>query len=413
MDSETRENTDQAESDAVRSIAELPLIDFSDAGYLAEPLPTLANYASRWKLGRSRRGVEVLDYDLCREVMVSSRFGTGHPRLMDVIGLPEGPALHYKRNSISFHNRGETRTRLRAPLNRTLGMKGSQRFRSDIRQVVKQTIDEIPGDQEINLITELCDRIPSRVYCYWLNAPLEDAEFVSRTSHTVQQVHTRNPEHTAAISKAFEDLLAYVDTRIEASLKNPGDDLLSELVQAAEDGQMSHDDLRNWVVKLAEANTDNSSHQIAIAVIELASRPQLWSSLREDPSLIPDALREVMRYHPRSLSTSREAMEDVVMDGVHIPKGQAVFANIGAAHWNPIHFPEPERFNIHRPMLPAQLNFGGGSFSCIGRFAVTMEIEEVIAHLTTKYSSPKITRFEFDHSPMFTSVTALNVVLDG
>ena len=217
-------------------------------------------------------------------------------------------------------------------MNRTLGMKGSQRFRTDIKQVVKQTIDEIPRDREVNLITELCDRIPSRVYCYWLNAPLEDAEFVSRTSHTVQQVHTRNPEHTTEITKAFEDLLEYVDTRIAATLKNPGDDLLSELVRATEDGQMSHDDLRNWVVKLAEANTDNSSHQIAIAVIELASRPQLWASLREDPSLIPQALDEVMRYHPRSLSTSREAMEDVIMDGVRIPKGLSL-----------IHISEPTR----------------------------------------------------------------------
>ncbi len=124
----------------------------------------------------------------------------------------------------------------------------------------------------------------------WLNAPLEHAEFVSRTSHTVQQVHTRNPEHTKAITKAFEDLLVYVDTRIEAAMKNPGGDLLSELIQATEDGQMTHDDLRNRVVKLAEANTDNSSHQIAIAVIKLASRPDLWTSLREDPSLIPAAL---------------------------------------------------------------------------------------------------------------------------
>ena len=411
MNFESREAVNQRQPDVSRTIAELPLIDFNDAGYLAEPLPTLASYASQWKLGRSTRGIEVLDYDLCREVMVSSKFGTGHPRLMNVIGLPEGPALHYKRNSISFHNRGDTRRKLRAPLNRTLGMKGAQRFRTDIKQVVKQTIDEIPHDQEVNLITALCDRIPSRVYCYWLNAPLEDAEFVSRTSHTVQQVHTRNPEHTKAITKAFEDLLVYVDTRIEAATKNPGDDLLSELIQATEDGQMTHDDLRNWVVKLAEANTDNSSHQIAIAVIELASRPDLWSSLREDPSLIPAALREVMRFHPRSLSTSREAMEDVVMDGVLIPKGEAVFANIGAAHWNPDHFPEPEQFNIHRPTIPAHLNFGGGSFSCIGRFAVTIEIEEVIAYLTAKYSALEIARSEFSHSPMFTSVNALDVVL--
>ena len=400
-------------NEAVSSISDLPYIDFSEAGYLAAPLPTLANYASKWKLARSSRGIEVLDYDLCREVIYKKCFGTGHPKLMDLIGLPEGQALHYKRNSISFHNSGEKRQRLRAPLNRLLGRKGAERFRTDIRQVVKNTVNDIPRGSEVNLITALCDRIPSRVYCYWLNAPIEDADFVSRTSHTVQQVHTRNPEHTAAVTKGFEDLLNYVDVRIEASLKNPGNDLLSDLVRATEAGQLNDDELRNWVVKLAEANTDNTSHQIAIAVIELVSRPQLWSRLHEDPSLIPQALREVMRFHPRSLSTSREAMEDVEMDGVSIPKGEAVFANIGAAHWNPNYFPDPEQFNINRPDNPPHLNFGGGIFSCVGRFAVTIEIEEVIACLSTHFPGLRITRSEFDHSPMFTSVTALDVILEA
>jgi len=397
----------------MKSIADLPEIDFNDATYRAAPLPTLANYARQWKLGRSSRGVEILDYDLCREAILSSSYGTGHPRLMDVIGLPEGPALHYKRHSISFHNRGEKRHRLRAPLTRLMGQKGSERFRSDIRHVVTQTVAELPRDREVNLITELCDRIPSRVYCYWVNGPIEDADFVSRTSHTVQQVHTRNPEHTAAVAKGFEDLLDYVDSRIEATVNNLGDDLLSDLIRATQAGDLTEDELRNWVVKLAEANTDNSSHQIAIAVIELASRPELWASLCQDPALIPQALREVMRFHPRSLSTSRETMEDVELDGVFIPKGEAVFPNIGAAHWNPNYFPDPEQFDIHRPENPPHLNFGGGIFSCIGRFAVILEIEEVIANLTANFPDLRVIRSEFDHSPMFTSVTALDVMLDG
>jgi cytochrome P450 len=120
-----------------------------------------------------------------------------------------------------------------------------------------------------------------------------------------------------------------------------------------------------------------------------------------------------MRYHPRSLSTSREALEDVEMDGVTIPRGTPVFANIGAAHWNPTYFPKPEVFDIHRPDKPTHLNFGGGIFSCIGRFAVTIEIEEVIAHMVTRFPAFRITRSAFTHSPMFTSVSALHGVLDG
>ncbi len=395
------------------SITDLPWIDFEAPDYIADPLATLAGYAERFKLGRSKRGIEIFDYDLCRDTILSRSFGTGHPKLMDVLGLPEGPALNYKRNSISFHNRGETRRRLRVPLTTLMGPEGSERFRTDIKHVVSKTFDEIPRDEPVDLITTLCDRIPSRVYCYWINAPMEDAEFVSATSHIVQQVHTRNPETTAEVTEGFENLLEYVSQRIEAARLAPGDDLLSDLIRATDAGHLTPDELRNWVVKLAEANTDNSSHQIAIAVIELASRPDIWAALGRDTSLVPQALREVMRYHPRSLSTSREALEDVDMDGVQIPKGEAIFPNIGAAHWNPNYFPDPGEFDIHRRDKPTHLNFGGGIFSCIGRFAVTIEIEEVIAYMVTHFPTLRITKSAFSHSPMFTSVTDLEAILDG
>ena len=95
----------------MKSISDLPEIDFGAPDYLAAPLPTLAKFARRTKLGRSKRGVEIFDYNMCRDTIISRKFGTGHPKLMKVLGLPEGPALSYKRNSISFHNRGQTRRR--------------------------------------------------------------------------------------------------------------------------------------------------------------------------------------------------------------------------------------------------------------------------------------------------------------
>ncbi|MEM1431963.1 MAG: cytochrome P450 [Pseudomonadota bacterium] len=395
------------------ALTDLPEIDFTSPAYQAAPMQTLAGYAARHTLGRSFRGIEVFDYDLCRDIILNRAFGTGHPRLMDVLGLPEGPALSYKRRSISFFNRGEERRRLRMPLTQLMGPDGSERFRAGIRHVVRQTLDAVPTDRPVDLIAELCDRIPSRVYCYWVGAPMADAEFVSRTSHTVQQVHTRDPDTTEAVVASFEQLLDFVDACIAAQRRALSDNLLSDLIRATDEEHLTEEDLRNWVVKLAEANTDNSSHQIAIALIELASRPDVWAELGRSPARVPRALDEVMRYHPRSLSTSRETLEDVTLAGVFIPKGNAVFPNIGAAHWNPAYFPHPERFDIDRPEKPAHLNFGGGIFSCIGRFAVTIELEEVIAEMARRYPNLRITRSGFAHSAMFTSVTALEAVLGG
>jgi|GEM_PF-589227 len=392
-------------------LLDLPELDFASADYTARPFQTLAGWAQRWKIARSRRGVEILDYDLCRRAILDRRLGTGHPKLMDVLGLPEGRPLEYKRNSISFFNRGDRRRDLRRPMTRLMSEGGIEAFRADIVATVRRVVDAVPTDQPVDLITALCDPIPSAIYCYWIGAPFEDAEFVARTSHSVQQVHTRNPDHTPEIIAAFEALIDYADKHIAARRENLGDDLLSDMIRAEQDGQLDSDDLRNWVIKLAEANTDNSSHQIALAIIELASRPTVWARLHDDPALVPQAVREVMRFHPRTISTSREVLEEYQIAGVTLPVGTPVFANIGATHWDERYYAAPADFDIDRTDEPPHMNFGGGVFSCIGRFAVTAEVEEVIRLLSARHPALKVDEAHFAHSPMFSLVTRLTARL--
>jgi cytochrome P450 len=391
----------------LKTIAKLPTLDFDSAAYRENPFPILADLARKWRVASSSRGVEILDYDLCRQMIVDPKLGTGHPRLMKVLGLPEGPVLKYKQGSISFFNRGEQRRKLRQPLTRLLSPNGSERFRAEIKAVVADIVSNVPKTTSVDLIQHICDPTPSRVYCQWMGASKNDAAYIARTSHTVQQVHSRNPERTAEIVAAFEGFLNYADERIAIARENPNDTLISDLVGACDAGQLTETDLRNWVIKLAEANTDNSSHQIATVIIELASRPEVWSRLRAEPALIPVAVGEVMRLHPRSISTSREALEDLEIDGVIIPQGTPVFANIGAAHWDERYYPDPGTFSLEREGQPAHLNFGGGIFSCIGRHIVTIEIEEVIARLTEDFPDLSIDEARFEHTPMFTNVIAL------
>lgn len=390
----------------------LPVIDYASADYAAAPFAVLADMARRHRIARSVRGVELLDYDLCRTAIVDRRLGTGHPKLMTVLGLPEGRPLDYKRHSISFFNRGPKRRDLRLPLTKLMGPEAVERFRSDIREIVGRVVDAIPADRAVDLFPVLCDPIPSALYCRWIGAPFSDAGFVARTSHRVQQVHTRDPERSADIVDAFESLIDYADRWIALRRADPGDDLLSDLIRAEEAGRLSPDDLRNWVIKLAEANTDNSSHQIAIAVIELALRPDVWARIGADPSLVPAAVREVMRYHPRTISTSREVLEDTEIGGVALPQGTPVFACIGATHWDPRYYAGPERFDIDRTGEPPHLNFGGGVFSCIGRYVVTIEVEEAVALLARRFPRLRLERTGFSHSPMFTSVTDLVATLE-
>ncbi len=394
------------------AISDLPVLDFSSAEYQSAPFRVLSGWARKWKIAQSGRGVELLDYELCRKAIIDRNLGTGHPGLIDLLGLPEGRPLEYKRDSISFHNRGDRRRDLRRPVVRLLSEEAAESFRPNIRKVVTEVVDAIPADRPADLISTLCDRIPSAVYCHWVGAPMSDADFVARTSHAVQQVHTREPRHTPAVVEAFEALIDYVDERIEDRRRTPGDDLLSDLIRAGNSGQLTAGDIRNWTIKLAEANTDNSSHQIAIAIIELASRPDIWARLGAQPELVSRAVQEVMRYHPRTISTSREVLSEMELDGVALPRGTPVFANIGATHWNADYYSAPEVFDIDRTDEPLHLNFGGGVFSCIGRFIVTVEVEETVALLARRFSGLALEAAGFAHSPMFTSVTHLTARLE-
>ena len=103
-----------------RDVSDLPVLDFSRADYQAAPFPVLSGWARKWKIARSARGVELLDYDLCRKAIIERSFGTGHPKLIEILGLPEGRPLEYKRRSISFFNRGRRRSDLRRPITRLL-----------------------------------------------------------------------------------------------------------------------------------------------------------------------------------------------------------------------------------------------------------------------------------------------------
>lgn len=394
------------------SIDSLPELDFRCADYQESPFRTLSGWAGQWKIARSERGVELLDYALCRKAIIDRRLGTGHPKLMALLGLPDGRPLAYKEQSISYHNRGDRRRDLRIPLNRLFSEQAVEEFRSDIRMITRRVIDALPTDHPVDLIRGLCDPVPSALYCHWVGAPFEDVGYVARTSHIVQQVHTRNPDHTPAILEAFESLIDYADARIAERREALGDDMLSDLIRAEQAGELSPDDLRNWVIKLAEANTDNSSHQIAIAIIELASRPDIWARLGSDPALVQQAVREVMRYHPRTISTSREVLEDTEIEGVFLPKGTPIFANVGATHWNADYYADPETFDIDREGEPPHMNFGGGVFSCVGRFVITAEVEEVVALLAARHPGLRLDKTAFDHSPMFTLVTDLTAQLD-
>jgi len=394
----------------MRQISDLPFIDYQDPAYAADPYLWLADRARRHSLARSERGVEILDYRMCRRFLMDRTFGTDHANLVERMGLPESRALDYKRRMLLTQNRNETRKRIRMTLTSLVGPQPAAAMRGEIAQVVSRLLDGLDGERA-ELKADFADLVPAGVYCTWVDAPLSDARFVADHSEAVLAIFRRDPALTDSIVAAYDRLFAYARVQLEKRRADMGDDFLSRLIRIREAGDLSEPELEDFAVMLIEASTDNTSAQIAIAVDRLTRMPQVWQAIGRDAALAADAVREVMRLWPRSISTSRFALEDTMLGDVHIPHGTTAYASFGAAHRQPDVFDDPHRFDPARPDHPPHMNFGGGVFSCLGQFVASIELEEAVAQLAQRYPNLRVTDVQRDYTAMFQSIARLDVAM--
>ena len=330
------------------AISDLPFLDYNDPAYQVDPFAWLAGKAQQFNLARSERGVEILDFQMCRHFLLDRAFGTDHANLVEKMGLPPSRALEFKRRMILTQNRGETRKRLRNILTHLIGPQYAEAMRADISRIISVLLDNL-SDSAPDLKHDFADLVPAGVYCAWVDAPLSDARFVADSSEAVLAIFRRDPNLTASIVAAYDRLFDYARAQLEKRRQNIGDDFLSKLIRIREAGDLSEGELEDFAVMLIEASTDNTSHQISIAVDRLSAMPDVWKAIAADASLVPGAVREVMRLWPRSISTSRFALEDTEIDGTIIPHGATVFASFGAAHRQPDVFDNPHRFDMTPP----------------------------------------------------------------
>lgn len=394
----------------MRVIADLPFLDYEDPAYAASPFKWLAEKAKSHRIARSARGVELLDYALCRAFVLDRTMGTDHGNLVEKMGIPESRALTFKRRMLLTQNRGEVRQRLRGALTGLIGPKQAGDLRDGIASVVSTLRDTLPAG-EVDLKHAFADLVPAGVYCHWVDAPISDARWVSEMSETVLAIFRRDPSLTPRIVAAYDELFAYATDRISARKQAMGDDFLSRLIRVQEAGGLSEGELEDFAVMLIEASTDNTAASIAIIIDRLAAQPGVWPAIAKDPKLAAPAVREAMRLWPRSISTSRTALEDTAIEDVAIPKGATIFASFGAAHRQRDIFENPDRFDLTRAERPPHMNFGGGAFACLGQFVAIIEMEEAIAQLAARYPDLKVVNAERDYTPMFHSLKRLDVVL--
>jgi cytochrome P450 len=242
-------------------------------------------------------------------------------------------------------------------------------LRSHIAEIVGDLLDALRGRRTVDLIADLALPLPAIVSAEMLGLPSADWPQLTEWSRTFSEMlggFQYNADRAAAVLQSLEKMTAYFLAAIDdhASLSSGG--LIHALVTAEIDGDRLSDDevIANAILTMV-GGQETTTTLIGNGILSLLANPDQWQRLRDNPSLIPSAVEELLRYESPSQHTARMAWEDCELGDKVISKGQVVTAVIGAANRDPERFEEPDRLDLERADN-RHLAFGWGGHYCFG-----------------------------------------------
>jgi cytochrome P450 len=309
------------------------------------------------------------------------------PRLArDVHRWPDGgrtrPSERTGINDHMLHSDPPDHTRLRRLVQKPFAARRAA-LRPRAEEIAAALLDELAaGDGDvIDLLDRYARPLPIAVICELLGVPVAGREWIRDTVYAYDE-RTEHERVELALAAYFTELIA-------AKRADPGDDLVSALVLGhADDGtadELTGGELLATVFLLVMAGFDTTVNLIASGTLALLTHPGELARLRADPSLLPAAVEELLRFtSPVNHANDRFTAEDVTIGGVQIPAGEWVIPAISSADWDPAQFPGPDRLDLSRD-TSGHVAFGHGVHHCLGAPLARMEAEVALGALLARF----------------------------
>jgi len=286
-------------------------------------------------------------------------------------------------------------TRLRGLVVKAFTARRVENMRRRIQEIVDQAIDAVIDRGHMDLIEDFAFRLPVTIICDMLGIPEEHREVFYKSSRDGGRLLDPVPLSPEEISQGNAgNLMAqmYFQQLFELRRRSPGDDLITQLVQAEEDGhKLTNDELTANIILLFGAGHETTVNLIGNGLLALHRNPDQLALLKARPELIEGAIEEFLRYDSSVQMTGRVTLEDIDdLGGGKIPKGETVLCLLGSANRDPAVYPDrPDRLDVTRTNVKP-LSFGGGIHFCLGAQLARIEAEIAIATLLRRLPDLRI-----------------------
>ncbi len=328
---------------------------------------------------------------LLRDVAAGMRKKDGTPFIIPDVSADDA----FDPNDFMLLQDGAAHTRLRKLVAKAFTPRMVERLRPAVQRVCDSCIDRVLEKQSLDVAEDLARVVPSTVICMMLGVPLADRpRFTEWTAHATHALAVQFAPSDTAMARArpaLEKLVEYFLALVEERRKRLGDDLLSELIRAEEDGdRLTSAELLVQCVGLLGAGFETTIGLISLGVRQLLLHPDELSRLVADPGLVASAVEECLRFDPPILGTLRVLHEEVEFHGQSLPVDTPVLALLGAANRDPRAYEDPERFDVGRNGAP-HWGFGGGAHFCLGAHLARLEAQLAIGTLVRRVPNLELT----------------------
>lgn len=328
----------------------------------------------------------VTDQSVARTILADPRFQQGIRVAMENNPAIDPRFLARRKEGLLLRD-GPDHLRLRRLSTKAFTPRAANRHRPFMREVMNNLAEQVPASGVCDAVATITATYPIHVICRVLGAPSEDIAMFSRVAETILHAQSGSPEHLESGLAAHDELDAYVSSLIERRRSDPGDDLLTDLIHAEEDGgRLTREEMLYIVVSVIMAGTDTTRNQLAIGLHLLADHPTQWAELAE-PGRVDTAVEEITRFAPVGHVLSRVAPVDVEIRGLSIPAGTMVVLNIGGANRDPETAGDQANvFDTARSPSPVHLSFGFGLKYCLGANLARAEMAEGLTMLREHFA---------------------------
>lgn len=365
-----------------------PFLDVANPAFSLRSSPVREARASSW-YARTPYGLAVLRHKEMGQLLTHKSLIQGSHAWPALNGVTSGVFADWWNNTILVRE-GDDHWRLRKLVNPAFSPKVVKGLMPEFERIANDLADGFIAAGSCNFMADFADPYAARVLCLLLGLPESEAGFILRTSATMGLALGVNfPDLVDQIEAATIELGDYISDVLREREANPGDDILSAMVQAREGGdRLSHDELWNLALMLAFAGVDTTRNQLGLGLSMFAAHPDQWEALAADPSLDMAAATEVMRMRPTIMWVSREAIEDFEYGGITIPKGTVLHLYSESAGTDP-EVMEDAGFDITAKRA-RNFGFGGGVHHCLGNLVARNDMAVAYRVLSSRMKAPVI-----------------------